>query len=112
MSVVSRITNPGANGSSKRFGRQGRSAFRRCAPPYESGDDPNIAEGIEPEGRRNAKCSDDDAAERGPDRSANVDAHAVGRNGGWQIGLWHQLAHHGLPGGGGHSGTYSHSETE
>src|SRR5215211_4557086 len=74
MRIVPRMAKSGANGAAETLRRLMPGARPGWMPPQKGGNDPEIADRVEPERRGNAEPGDDDTSQGGTDRAADVDA--------------------------------------
>src|SRR6185312_1693144 len=92
-----RMSQPGADRAAEPLSRQMAPAAPRRLPPDEPAINAEIAHGIDPERCRDAEGCRQRAAERGPDRAAEVEADAVRRDRSMQVPLRHELRRNRLP---------------
>ena len=96
--IVPRVAKAGQHRLAETLRRQQRARAARFAPPQQRADNAEIGNGVEPERRDDAESGNHRAAERRADGARDVDADAVGGDGGGEIILGNELRHHGLPG--------------
>src|SRR4029077_5585856 len=79
--IVSRVPEADHHGTRKTLWWKS-GPLRRWRPPPEQGSDhPNIAQCVDPERRRDARCTNDDAAQRRPDGPADINSDAIACHG-------------------------------